>query len=181
VLCAALSLLGAPALTGCAPPVQTLQPNLRTMNIPPAAQQRLVVVFTAPPAVAQSADWSALASTWNQALAEAARGAGVNYTASAGPPRADGRPGTLATVQVLGYRYAPQAVRTPAGGVLAKDAYVNATVTFSDLLTGQVYGERGYNTTSPAWEGVFTAVSERQLQAISREMLGELRARPAMR
>ena len=42
------------------------------------------------------------------------------------------------------------------------------------LKTGEVWGEREYDTTSTAWEGVFSAMTEKQVRAICKDIVTEL-------
>jgi hypothetical protein len=56
------------------------------------------------------------------------------------------------------------------------NAFVNAKVSFRDLNTGQVWGERHYDTSSTAWQGVFSAMTDKQVKAIGKEIVTTLSA-----
>ena len=45
------------------------------------------------------------------------------------------------------------------------NAFIKSKVQFRDLVTGDVLGKRSYDTTSTAWQGVFSAMTEKQVQA----------------
>ncbi len=41
---------------------------------------------------------------------------------------------------------------------------------FRDLNTGEVWGERHYDTSSTAWQGVFSPMTDKQVRAICKEI-----------
>jgi len=47
-------------------------------------------------------------------------------------------------------------------------------VSFRDLKTGEVWGEQSYDTSSTAWEGIFSAMTDKQVRAICKEITAEL-------
>jgi hypothetical protein len=51
------------------------------------------------------------------------------------------------------------------------NAFVDSKVRFIDLKDGRVWGEQPYNTKSTAWEGVFSAMTAKQVGAICKKMV----------
>ncbi len=60
---------------------------------------------------------------------------------------------------------------------LLRNAYIDARARFEDLRSGRLVGERSFNTTSSAWQGVFSAMTDKQLDAISRELIADTQGR----
>jgi len=50
-------------------------------------------------------------------------------------------------------------------------AYVDSKVRYIDLKGGEVWGEQPYNTKSTAWEGMFSAMTAKQVEAICKAMV----------
>jgi hypothetical protein len=59
-------------------------------------------------------------------------------------------------------------------GVMTGNAFVQARVSFRDLKTGDSWGERSYDTSSTAWQGVFSAMTDKQVRAICKEIVADL-------
>jgi hypothetical protein len=92
-----------------------------------------------------------------------------------GEPKATGEPGTLLVVDVADFRLLTASARVGLG-VMTGNAYVQAKVSFRDLKTGDTWGEQKYDTTSTAWQGVFSPMTEKQVRAICKEITSELTA-----
>ena len=56
------------------------------------------------------------------------------------------------------------------------NAFIDSKVSFLDLQTGATLGERTYNTKSTAWQGVFSAMTEKQVQAICKDIVAQVRS-----
>ncbi|MDP2367019.1 hypothetical protein [Rhodoferax sp.] len=56
-------------------------------------------------------------------------------------------------------------------------ASLDANVSFSDLNTGQRFGDQAYNTMSSAWSGVFAKMTPQQVDAIGSGVFGEIKTR----
>lgn len=54
---------------------------------------------------------------------------------------------------------------------------MDADVSFVDAKSGKVLGSRKYNTSSTAWQGVFSAMTDKQVRAICDQILKEISAR----
>jgi len=59
------------------------------------------------------------------------------------------------------------------------NAFVDANVRFLSLRDGSVYGEQQINTSTSAWEGVFSALLDEQIKAIAKEVVADVK--PAAR
>lgn len=98
----------------------------------------------------------------------------MGYTwleASAAPAS---RPGVLAVVKVQNFRYVSAAARVGMG-VLGGDAHLNAEVSFYELPDKRLLGTRTYGTTTKFSEGIFSAASRKQVEAMTKEIVAEIK------
>ncbi|CAE6906217.1 conserved exported protein of unknown function [Pseudomonas marincola] len=162
-------------MTGCAATVKKGQEA--SVALPDDARSNLVVNFQGTDRVLAHPDWGRLKTEWRGAMQSEASTAGYRVTEQAGTPRAEGKPGVLIVIDVSNFRYLTAGTRY-AVGIMSGNAWIESKVNYSSLLTGANYGSRTYNTSSTAWEGVFSAMTEEQIQAISKEIVAEVRAAP---
>jgi hypothetical protein len=106
-------------------------------------------------------------------MQEEATAIGASFTAQDGEPKPTGSAGTLLAVDVIDFRYVSTGARIGLG-IMTGNAFVNAQVSFRDLSTGQVWGERHYDTSSSAWQGVFAPMTDKQVHAICKEIVSTL-------
>ncbi len=175
-LIASIAACSALMLAGCAATVQTAGGTQPALGVPAAAAQNITLVILGSDAATKSADWEALKGEWRGAMRSAASAQAINVKFADSAPAAGGEDGTLVLVRVNDYRYLTPGARF-GFGVFTGNAFMDATVAFSDLRSGRAYGERKYNTSSTAWQGVFSAMTDKQLAAISNEILSEIRRR----
>lgn len=170
-------LVAAVALAGCAANVvKAPASGSAAVVVPPESRKAIALHITGAPAVLQSSDWAAFRDAWRQAMAAEASAAGIPLTTQDGQVHPTGQPGTLIAVHVNDYRYVSAGARFGLG-VFTGNAYVNADVRFLDLKTGQPFGQESVNTSSSAWQGVFSAMTDKQLQAIAKDLVGDVKPR----
>ena len=168
---------GLAALAGCAATVQRAPADAgAAVRVPAQSSKNIVLNVTGSPAAVQSKDWEAFKGEWRSALGGAATAAGARFSAQDGAPRPMAEPGTLVVVDVADYRYLTPGARFGLG-IMTGNAYIDTKVRFVDLRTGAPLGERAYNTSSSAWQGVFSAMTDKQVQAISKEIVSEINPR----
>src|SRR5690606_33370829 len=85
------------------------------------------------------------------------------------PSSFDG-PGTLVVVTVTDYRYVSTGARYGLG-VMTGNARAEAEATFHVLPEQRLAGTREYSTSSTAWQGIFSAMTPKQLAAIAAQMI----------
>ncbi len=157
-------------LAGCAATVQQPAEEQPKVEIPAAASGRLVAVVKGSDRAIASDDWEALRGAWRGALKAAADEAGVDFDwreSEASVPRGNG---TVAVIRVNDYRYVSTGARYGLG-VLTGNAFIDAEVTYRDARNGRPIGRRSYSTSSSAWEGIFSAMTSKQLEALSKEIV----------
>lgn len=170
------TVLVAAFLCGCAATVQRASVGEGSLGIPAGSSKRIVLTVKGNETSAKSPDWEQLRATWRSAMAEAAGKAGVEFAYLDTDTRPAAAPGTWVAIRVNDYRFLSAGARY-AFGVMTGNAYMDADAEFIDLVTGRPAGKRSYKTSSTAWEGVFSAMTEKQLQAISTEIVGEVTRR----
>jgi hypothetical protein len=168
----AIALLATAVLAGCAANVATS--SSPPLNLGPDATRFVVLNLSGTPSAMRSNGWPNLGDEWQKAIGEAGDAAGIRTSYREGEPRPTGEPGTLVDVFVNSFRHVAPGTRFVVG-VMAGNAHLNVKVRFLDLKTGAVIGERTYNTTSRGGEGIFSAMTDRQVRAIASEIVGEIK------
>lgn len=162
------------ALVGCAANVERPAAAGNALQVPARAQNSVaLVVRAASPELARSPDWQALRGAWRDAMAESARASGKQFQYLEAEPQSTPAASTLVVVQVKDYRYLSTGARYGLG-VMTGNAYVNADATFYVGPGRTPVGTRSYSTSSSAWQGIFSAMTDKQLASISSAMLKDL-------
>ena len=164
-------------LGGCAAPVRTTSPPSAPVAISGESSRYVVLNISGSEQATQSPSWPQLVAEWQKAMTETTDAAGVRLSAQEGEPRATGEQGTLVAVQINSFRYVSPAARY-VGGVFTGNAYIGATVKFLNLRTGELLGERSYNTASRGGQGIFAPMTDRQVRAMANEIMGEIKRGP---
>ncbi|MGE7959153.1 hypothetical protein ACQKQA_21680 [Pseudomonas sp. NPDC089530] len=161
-------------LTGCAATVE--RGGSDTISIAQASKQNLAVTFKGNDKVVANEDWGLLQRTWANSLQAEAALVGYRVTETSTVPAP--QPGVLMQVNVSNFRFLSPGARFGAG-VMTGNAWVNSSVDFVDMKSGNKLGTRTYNTTSSAWEGVMSAMTEKQVQAIAKQIIADIKAAKA--
>jgi hypothetical protein len=160
------------ALGGCAASVKKAESSA-PFKVGANAGSALVLNMTGSKDSTDSSDWEPFKGLWRQAFKEDTAATGASFASQEGEPKPTGEAGTLLVIDVADFRYLSAGMRY-GFGIMTGNAFVNARVSFRDLKTGEVWGEREYDTTSTAWEGVFSAMTEKQVRAICKDIVTEL-------
>lgn len=162
-------------LSGCAASVKS--GGTEALAIRESAKQNLVVNFQGNSKVEQNEDWPRLKQEWNEALQAEATRAGYNLVETKAPGL-QGKDGVGIKINVTNFRYLTPGARYGAG-VMVGNAWVNSSADYSDLKSGRLIGTRTYDTTSSAWEGVMSAMTQKQVQAISQQIISDIKSAKA--
>jgi len=160
-------------LSGCAATVRTSE-GTAPVRVGSHANSAIVLSITGSKTATESSDWEQFKGIWRQALKDEASSISATFDTQEGDPKAKGMPGTLLVVDVADFRLISAGARYGLG-VMTGNAFVSARVTFRDLASGDVWGDRPYDTKSTAWQGVFSAMTEKQVRAICRDIAQTLR------
>ena len=114
--------------------------------------------------------------SWSKArtaFANAATGAALPFTYYESEA-IDAASGTvLVKMTVNDYRYLTPGARF-GFGIMTGNAFIDADAEFTLFPTRKTIGTRKYSTSSSAWQGVFSAMTDKQVLAISNEIVQEL-------
>jgi hypothetical protein len=177
IVAAAIILASAFELSACAATVrQNAVVNAVPLTVPAASSRNIVLNMAGSSVATESEDWEPFKGEWRSVMAAAAKARGANFGSQDGPPHATAEPGTLVVVDVKDYRYLSPGARI-GFGVMTGNAYVDANVRFMDLQSGAPWGGRMYNTSSTAWQGIFAAMTAKQVRALSDQIVAEINPR----
>lgn len=176
----AVSFTAVVLLSGCAATINRPEGAAQTEQkfaVSAAASKTIVLELTGSETMTSSADWPAFLEEWQTSMTEAtaATGGDVTFLQGANPLPTD--TGTLVRVTVNDFRYMSQVKRYMLG-VLAGNAYMDLTVDFFELPSKQLLGSRKFNTSTSGSQGIFSAATPKQVQAVSAEIVREIRGRP---
>ena len=162
-------------LTGCAATVKREASDAAMAHLPASASSKLVLNVGGSTSCLSSSDWEGFKFEWKENFMEQAKIAGVPFEMQEGPPRSTGEEGTLLFVYVNDYRFLRPGTRYVTG-ILSGNAYIESKLSFSDLKTGEAFGSKSANTSSSAWEGVFSAMTNKQVEAIAADVYKDLKS-----
>ena len=165
---AGLLLLAAVLLAGCAATVQrpaSPEASSEKAIAVPATTRHLIVVLQPGPGIARDENWAALREEWVTSLTAIAPRHGLRGTVADNAPARLGNDDLLVNVRVNEYRYRSQAARY-GFGVMTGNAYMYLDLTYKAPPDGRVIGNRNVSTKSSAWQGIFSAMTPKQVEAV---------------
>lgn len=160
-------------LTGCAATVEKASIDNAALSVSPPAKAKVAVKVQAAPGMVASGSWEALRADWRDGMALAAGQHGMTLDWLQAEQLPDNAPAVLALIKVRHFRHMDTAERM-LGGALAGDAYVNTEVEFFEWPANKRLGSRVYSASTSFKEGIFSATSRKQVQAISEEIVSEI-------
>lgn len=170
---AASIVLLAAILTGCAATVSRDAPAAGASISSTAPTKRVILEITGAGNIATGEDWDAFLEEWKTSMGAAATPKGVNFSlASSGAAPAVG-PAILVRMKVNDFKYVSQAKRF-AIGIFSGNAFMDVDVEYLDMPQMKSLGKRKFQTSSSAWQGVFSAMTPKQVEAVSKEIMDEL-------
>ena len=170
----ALALVSCVLMVGCAASVKRPNAPADALAIPASATSTIYLLVKSEHD--QSDDWELFRAEWRTAMAKVASVTGRNFVhLDALPPVFDG-PGTFVTVDVNDYRYLSAGARY-GFGVMTGNAYIDADAEFYVVPEMEKAGSRKYATSSTAWQGIFSAMTSKQVEAIADQMLRDIDSR----
>ncbi|MEO5913219.1 MAG: hypothetical protein ABIS50_03230 [Luteolibacter sp.] len=160
-------------LASCAATVRS--PSSADLKMQPGGTggKKIVMAVKGSEVAAKSADWELLRAEWRTSMASATQAAGMSFSYQESEPKSGSEKATAVIVEVKDYRYISPGARYGLG-IMTGNAYMDADVRFVDLGTGKGLGTKNYNTSSTAWQGIFSAMTEKQIQAICAEIVKDV-------
>lgn len=144
------------------------------IEIPQSAASKLVLNVSGSKETTGNDDWQGFRQEWLDNFREQAAIANVVLEVQDGPAKPTGENGTLLSVFIEDYRFLRPGTRY-AVGVMAGNAFIESKLTFSDLKTGATFGSQIANTSSSAWQGIFSAMTNKQVEAIAVDVFKQMK------
>ncbi|WP_439518817.1 hypothetical protein [Hydrogenophaga sp.] len=175
-----LALVGALVLSGCAATVskptasagaQASGPSIASPSVPTT---RVVLLIQGAPAIQASKDWNTFRAEWRTAFEASAASAGLAFAYYEAEPPAQPRGTTLVRISVKDYRYLTSGARY-GFGIMTGNAFIDASAEFVELPMKRRLGTGQYATSSTAWQGIFSAMTDKQVAALSNEIVQDIR------
>ena len=161
------------ALSGCAVRMEGAE-NQKPIAVGAAATKKVVLGIDGSPVATGADSWPKMKEAFHEGCQEEAKSAGLQLDFQEGAASPVGEPGTLLALYVNDFRYISTGMRLGIG-IMSGNAFIYANTKFLDLQTGAVWGERPYTTESSAMEGIGSAMTAKQAQAICKNMLDVVR------
>jgi uncharacterized lipoprotein YmbA len=162
------------ALTGCAATVQRTGANgapaaTSQPVVEAAASRNIVLDVTGSQAMRGAADFAAMADELRRAISAKLAVMNANLTMQAANTNATA-PGTRVVITLNDFRYVSSGARY-AFGVMTGNAYIDARVEIFDLVSSKKLTEQTFNTSSSAWQGIFSAMTSKQADGMADEIV----------
>jgi len=161
------------ALAGCAASVSKSTRPDSQMRVGHDSARMIVLNLTGSSDAIESRHWDKFQHVWRKSMQDEANAIGAAFVSQNGAPLWTGQPGTLVLVNIDDFRYLSEGMRV-AFGMMTGNAFITAKVQFLDLATGSVMDQRSYDTTSTAWQGIFSAMTATQIKAICTDIGREI-------
>lgn len=161
------------SLSGCAVRMEGAE-NHKPIAVGAAATKKVVLGIDGSDVATHADSWPKMKDAFHEGCLEEAKSAGLQLDFQDGAAHPVGEPGTLLALYVNDYRYISTGMRLGIG-IMSGNAFINANTKFMDLQSGALWGERPYTTESRAMEGIGSAMTARQAQAICKNMLDVVR------
>jgi hypothetical protein len=160
-------------LAGCASTVKKQDGSPPVPVGTKAPGKHVVLNLTGSDATTSAKDWKGFKGIWSDECTDEFHDAEAQFSMQDGAPQPTGSEGALVVVNVVDYHYVTIGARVMLG-VMTGNAFINAQVGFRDLKTGETWATKTYDTKSSAWNGVFAAMTTKQVRAMCHEILGEV-------
>lgn len=163
-----LPLLMTVMLVGCASTVKKSD-EMPAAHVGSRSGKTVVLNLTGSTISTTSKDWSGFKALWREPCNRESAAIGDTLVMQDGEPKFTGEDGTLVVVDVEDYRYVSTATRIMLG-IMTGNAFIKAHVSFRDLKSGDVRSTQTYDTTSSAWQGIFSGMTTKQVSAMCHEI-----------
>jgi len=133
----------------------------------------VVLVLNGNAAIQSNSDWRAFREEWQTSMVTATAEAKMPFVFAKSEEPLDANAGTLVRVKVNNFRYISQTTRFMVG-VLAGNATMDVDVEYLELPSKKPLGSKKFNTSTSAWEGIFSAATPKQVQAVSAQIVKDV-------
>jgi hypothetical protein len=157
--------------SGCASTVQKADQSAPT-PVAATSGKSIVLNMTGSTLATTAKDWNDFKSLWPDACKHESAAVGAGFSMQDGEAKPTGDAGTLVVVDIADFRYVSTGARIMFG-IMTGNAFIDAQVTFRDLKSGDVRGKKTYDTTSTAWQGIFSGMTTKQVRAMCHEIVAD--------
>lgn len=157
------------SLVGCAATVTQTPTSTSSPAATPRAQApagALVAVISGSAAVRTNSDWQSFLAEWQASLAASAGTAKMPFIFAKDETAIPSNASILVRLTVNYFKYVSTTERFLLG-VIAGNANMDVDAQYIELPDNKPFGSKKFNTTSSAWEGIFSAVTPKQVQTVS--------------
>jgi hypothetical protein len=119
------------------------------------------------------ADWDAFIEEWQTSMTSAVAARGATFTMIKPGEQTPPEAAVLVKLKVNDFKYVSQAKRDTVG-MFAGNAFMDVDVEYVDHPKGKALGKRKFQTSSSAWQGVFAAMTPKQVEAVAKEIVLEV-------
>jgi len=170
---ALVALTVAAVLSGCAATVPRDAGQAAPVSASPQAAKRVLLEISAAGNIGVGADWDAFVEEWQTSMTAAAAANGATFTMLKPGSPAPGDAAALVKMKVNDFKYVSQAKRY-AVGIFAGNAFMDVEVEYVELPPGKTLGKRKFQTSSSAWQGIFSAMTPKQVEAVAKEIVADV-------
>ncbi|WP_277188072.1 hypothetical protein [Caballeronia sp. BR00000012568055] len=170
-------------LSGCAASLQTQNTASSTgktaetaIVVPPTSARTIVLRMNGSTVATSASDWPRVQTEWREAMQGASQDASTVFVDETVKQTSRRGAGTVVDVYVEDFHFVAPGARYTLG-IMTGNAFIQAKVSFRDLQSGRVFGERSYNTSSSAWQGIFAPTSDKQARAIAADIVKQINPR----
>ena len=164
------------SLVGCAATV-TQTPTSATSPVAAPREQApagaLIAVVTGSSAVQANVDWQSFLAEWQASLATSAGTANMPFVFAKDESAIPSNASILVRLTVNDFKYVSTTKRFMLG-IMAGNAHMDVDVQYVELPANKPFGSKKFNTSSSAWEGIFSAVTPKQVQTVSELIVKEV-------
>jgi hypothetical protein len=174
-----LTIVLAIALTGCAASVQQTsmsapQATGEAVSSPSATPSgTLTAIVTGNPSMTASGDWAAFLDEWKEALTASAGEANWPFVFAKDEAAIPASTSVLVRLTVNDFRYLSTTKRYMLG-IMAGNAFMDVEAQYFDYRVNKPIGTKKFNTSSTAWEGIFSAATPKQVRTVSEMIVKDL-------
>jgi hypothetical protein len=164
-------------LAGCAANVK--QTTMQSPTEPAAAPRAqaptgaLVTVVTGSAEMQANSDWSDFMEEWQSSMEKSTGNSKMTFVFAKDELSLPANAAVLVRLTVNDFKYVSTTKRIMLG-IIAGNAYMDIDAQYLDLPSKKVFGSNKFNTSSSAWEGIFSAVTPKQVQTVSDMIVKEV-------
>lgn len=144
--------------------------------VPPASTRTIVLRMNGSKVATTASDWPRVLTEWREAMQDASQEGSAAFVDETVKNSARHGAGTVVDVYVEDFHFVAPGARYTLG-IMTGNAFFQAHVTFRDLQSGRVFGERNYNTSSSAWQGIFAPTTDKQTRAMASDIVKQINPR----